>query len=70
MELEKFDRQLRLMVLLTQNRLLTIDDISRELGMSKRSIYRYVEAFRQMGFVVIKEGTRYRLDHTSPFSAS
>lgn len=67
MELEKFDRQLRLMVLLTQNRLLTIDDISRELGMSKRSIYRYVEAFRQMGFIVIKEGTRYRLDHSSPF---
>ena len=67
MELEKFDRQLRLMVLLTQNRLLTIEDISRDLHMSKRSIYRYIEAFRQMGFIVIKEGTRYRIDHSSPF---
>ena len=67
MELEKFDRQLRLMVLLTQNRLLGIEDISKQLHMSRRSIYRYIEAFRQMGFVVLKKGTRYRIDQSSPF---
>ncbi len=67
MELEKFDRQLRLMVLLTQNRQLSVDDVSKELKMSKRSIYRYIEAFRQMGFIVRKEGTRYSIDHESPF---
>ncbi len=67
MELEKFDRQLRLMVLLTQNRTLSVEDISRELQMSRRSIYRYIDTFKQMGFVVCKEGTRYRIDHTSPF---
>lgn len=67
MELEKFDRQLRLMVLLTQNRLLTVDQISRELTMSRRSIYRYIDAFKQMGFHVIKEGTTYRIGHDSPF---
>lgn len=67
MELEKFDRQLRLMVLLTQNRRLSVDDISRELHMSRRSIYRYIEAFRQMGFIVRKVGTRYSIDHESPF---
>lgn len=67
MELEKFDRQLRLMLLLTQNRRLSVDDISRELQMSRRSIYRYIEAFRQMGFIVRKEGTRYSIDHDSPF---
>lgn len=67
MELEKFDRQLRLMILLTQNHQYTVEDISRMLGMNRRSIYRYIEAFRQMGFIVRKEGTRYRLDHSSPF---
>lgn len=67
MELEKFDRQLRLMVLLTQNRLLSVEDISRELKMSRRSIYRYIDAFRQMGFIVRKKGTRYSIDHESPF---
>lgn len=70
MELEKFDRQLRLMMLLTQNRKLSVDNISRELTMSRRSIYRYIDTFRQMGFIVIKEGTRYRIDHASPFFQS
>ncbi len=67
MDLEKFDRQLRLMVLLTQNRRLSVDDISQRLTMSRRSIYRYIDAFRQLGFIVRKEGTRYSIDHESPF---
>ena len=67
MELEKFDRQLRLMLLLTHNHTLTIDDISAQLNMSKRSIYRYIEAFKQMGFIVEKEGSCYRIDHRSSF---
>jgi len=67
MELEKFDRQLRLMVLLTQNRELSVEDISTRLNMSRRSIYRYIDAFRQMGFIVRKRGTRYNIDHSSPF---
>ncbi len=67
MELEKFDRQLRLMVLLTQNHALSVEDISEQLHLTKRSIYRYLDTFSDMGFVVIKEGKRYRLDHTSPF---
>lgn len=67
MELEKFDRQLKLMILLTQNRSLSLDDISNKLGISKRSIYRYLDLFSEMGFVVVKEKKHYRLDHSSPF---
>ena len=67
MELEKFDRQLRLMLLLAHNRALSVDEISEHLQMSKRSIYRYLESFKDMGFWVEKEGTCYRLDHRSPF---
>lgn len=67
MEFDKFDRQLRLMVLLTQNHTLTVEAISEQLQMSKRSIYRYIDAFRAMGFNVVKEGSRYRIDHSSPF---
>ena len=58
------------MLLLTQNRSLSVENICQELCMSKRSIYRYIDAFRDMGFKVIKEGTRYRLDHDSPFFRS
>lgn len=55
------------MVLLTQNRRMTVEEISKELQMSRRSIYRYIDTFRQMGFIVLKEGSRYRIDHASPF---
>lgn len=55
------------MLLLTQNRLLSIEEICNRVGMSRRSVYRYIDAFKSMGFVVKKEGTRYRLDHSSPF---
>ena len=67
MELEKFDRQLRLMMLLAHNRAFSVEEIGEQLKMSKRSIYRYIDAFRTMGFIVEKEGTCYRLDHRSPF---
>ena len=67
MELEKFARQLRLMVLLTQNHKLSIDEIGEELGMNRRSIYRYIDAFKNMGFVVKKVGTKYSLDSSSSF---
>lgn len=67
MELEKFDRQLRLMLLLTHNQTMTVEDISEQLKMSKRSIYRYIDAFKQMGFIVEKEGSCYRIDHRSNF---
>ena len=55
------------MEILTQNRSYTIKDISDMLGMSKRSIYRYLESFKAIGFVVKKNGLVYRLDHSSPF---
>lgn len=67
MELEKMARQLRLLLLLTQNTSLTVDDVGEQLGMSRRSIYRYVDAFRSMGFVVEKAANVYRLDAKSPF---
>lgn len=56
MDKERFDRQLRLLVLLTQDRDTDIDSLSRELQMSRRSIYRYIETFRELGFVVEKRG--------------
>lgn len=55
------------MVLLTQNANLTVEEISNRLQLSRRSIYRYIDAFKQMGFIVRKRGTRYSIDHESPF---
>lgn len=67
MDKERFDRQLRLLVLLTQDRDTDIDSLSRELQMSRRSIYRYIETFRELGFVVEKRGNRCRVSPSSPF---
>ncbi len=67
MDKERFDRQLRLLVLLTQDRDTDIDSLSRELQMSRWSIYRYIETFRELGFVVEKRGNRYRVSPSSPF---
>ena len=69
MELEKLERQLKLLALLTQNHSLTIDEIGERLHLNRRSIYRYLDAFKQMGFIVEKQGTHYRIDHRSPFFA-
>lgn len=67
MELEKFARQLRLMALLTQNHTMTIDEIGEKLNMNRRSVYRYIDTFKNLGFVVKKVGTKYSLDSSSPF---
>lgn len=55
MELEKFSRQLRLLLLLVKNRKQTIDEVSAQLGMSRRSMYRYIDAFRKLGFIIKKK---------------
>lgn len=67
MELDKFDKQLRLMVLLTQNRSLTVSQLCERTGINRRTMYRYIAAFRDAGFIVEKDGKYYRLDHRSPF---
>ena len=48
MELGIFERQLRLMVLLTQNREYSLDELCRKLDMSRRTLYRYLELFRDI----------------------
>ena len=67
MELGTFERQLRLMALLTQNRLYTMEELSRRIGVGWRTIYRYIELFRDMGFVMEQERGCWRIDKSSSF---
>ena len=67
MELHKFERQLRLMMMLTQNRNYTLEELGERLDMSTRNVYRYMEAFKMAGFVVRKKGKYYSLDKSSPY---
>lgn len=56
MEQPKFERMLRLIKLMTGNTTLTIEDMAKRLGTTYRSIYRYIDTFRDAGFVVRKVG--------------
>ena len=67
MDQPKVERLLRLMKMLTANNKYTIDDIAEKLGMSQRTIYRYVDTFREAGFVVKKNGNYIKLDKHSPY---
>lgn len=66
MDQPKIERLLRLMKMLTANTTLTVDELAERLGMSRRTIYRYIDTFREAGFVIKKSGDHIRIDKASP----
>jgi len=54
MDQTKITKLLRLMKLLTGNVSRTIDQLSVEMGITPRTIYRYIDTIRESGFVVNK----------------
>ena len=54
MDQPKIERLLRLMQYLSGNVYYTIDDLSEKLELSRRTIYRYIDTFKDAGFVVQK----------------
>ena len=66
MDQPKLERLLRLMKMLTANTTYTVDDLAERLGMSRRTVYRYIDTFREAGFVIKKSGDCIRLDKESP----
>ena len=66
MDQPKLERMLRLMKMLTANVEYSVDDLASRLDMSRRTIYRYIDTFRDAGFVVKKSGHYIRLDKASP----
>lgn len=68
MDQPKLERLLRLMKLLTGNVNYTVSDLAERLDTSYRSIYRYIETFKEAGFVIHKlEGGVYKLGKESPY---
>lgn len=64
---DKLERELRLMLLLTDNHTYTIDELCRKVGISRRNLYYYLEFFRDSGFIVYKTAEGYAIDPSSPF---
>jgi predicted DNA-binding transcriptional regulator YafY len=68
MEQPKLERMLRLMKLMTANVNYTINDLADRLDTSYRSIYRYIDTFKEAGFVVQKlDGGVYKLGKESRY---
>lgn len=68
MELEKFNRQLKLIALLAGNASLTVDALAGKLGMSRRTVYRYINLLRQSPlFEVEHSGDVFRIGRNSAF---
>lgn len=61
------DRELSLILLMTENRDYTVQQLCERLEISRRSLYYYLDFLRDYGFIVEKRGTCYRLDKNSPF---
>ena len=67
MEQPKLERLLRVMKMLTANNSLTIEEIAAQLSISPRSVYRYIDTFREAGFVIKKKNSFIKLDKSSPY---
>lgn len=67
MDQPKLERLLRLMKMLTANNSLTVDEIADKLAISSRSVYRYIDTFREAGFVIKKVDNYIKLDKSSPY---
>ncbi len=64
---DKLEKELQLIMLLTENRSYTLEQICDKLNMSRRSIYYYLEFLRDTGFKVEKYGRCWSVDRSSPF---
>ncbi|MBN1767606.1 MAG: HTH domain-containing protein [Prolixibacteraceae bacterium] len=67
MDQPKLERLLRLMMLITSNTNYTISQLANKFAMSERTIYRYIDTFREAGFVIKKKNDIFRIDKSSPY---
>ncbi len=67
MEQSKFERLLCLIPILAKNHYASVEDISRRLNTTSRTIYRDINDLRNAGLVINKENNIYKLDKKSPY---
>ena len=67
MRLNKYGRELDLILLLTGGGSYTAQQLADKLGITRRSLYYYLEYLRDSGFLFHKSGAYYRIDRQSPF---
>lgn len=67
MDQPKISRLLRLIALMSGRRIYTVDQLAAELNTSQRTIYRYIDTFKEAGFAIDKvDDYKYRLISLGP----
>ena len=61
MDQPKIERMLHFITLLADQKGYTIDEIAERLGITRRSVYRYIDTFKDARFVIDYENGLYRL---------
>ena len=67
MDQPKIERLLRLMMMLTANNRYTVEELAERLETSPRTIYRYIDTFKEAGFLITKMGDCFRIDKKSKY---
>jgi len=67
MDQPKLERLLRIMKMLTTGSGNSVNNIASQLGMSVRTVYRYIDTFRDAGFIIKKRDDNISLDKSSPY---
>lgn len=65
--MNKYGRELELIILLTSETPLTALQMSERLGITRRNLYYYLDYLKSCGFRIIKSGTHYQLDRSASF---
>lgn len=56
MDQPKIERVLRLMKMMAGNNNYTVEDMAERLGISYRSVYRYIDTFKEAGEILLGGG--------------
>ena len=70
MDQPKIERMLRVMQYFSSNTNYTLDEIGRYLGLSRRSLFRYIDSFKRAGFSVtrVREGVYQLTSYNKEYS--
>ena len=67
MRFDKLKKQLELLILLSDGRNYTVEELCERMGLSRRNFYYLLDFIKHAGFIVFKSQGYYHIDRRSPF---
>lgn len=67
MRFDKLKKQLELLIILSDGRNYTVEELCERIGLSRRNFYYLLDFIKHAGFIVFKNQGCYHIDRRSPF---